>query len=105
MSRTLTVPAPMPDAAEQHISSMRFEIPAVRDLDSMKISKDHVKLWYEVITYDVDGSILQRNQKVVPFIDWPPSFIADVKAVYQKVYADAENSGLILGPGTDEPLE
>ena len=105
MPRTLTNPAPQPAATHQHISGLRFTIPAVRDVDDMVIRKQGVSLWYEVVTYDVEGNITGRKQRVVPFADWPAGFRTDVRNMYSRVQQHAESEGLFLGPGTDEPLE
>ena len=107
MARTLTTPDPQPDATQQHISGIRFEIPAIRNAGdtAMEISKPQVKVWFEVITYDAAGLIVEKQTHYGEFADWPPLFLADVKSVYSRIAAYAESLGLISGPGTDEPLE
>ena len=107
MARTLTTPDVQPDAIQQAISGFRFEIPHIRDAGNteMVISLDQVLVWYEVITYDQAGEIIKKATRVVPFADWPDGFKTDAKGVYDKLYAEAENAGLIAGPGTDNPLE
>lgn len=107
MARTLDTPAPQPDAVQQAISGFRFETPHIRnDADTaMELSRPNILVWYEVITYDNAGSILYKTQRSVPFGNWPANFTVDAKAIYEKLAIDAENAGLILGPGTDELLE
>ena len=107
MARTLTTPDPQPDAIQQAISAFRFEVPHIRnDADTeMEISKLQVLVWYEVITYAGDGSIVKKATRFVKLADWPANFKTDARAVYDKLYLDAENAGLIAGPGVDEPLE
>ena len=107
MARTLTTPDPQPDAIQQAISAMRYEIPHVRNLadTAMEFSKSQIQVWYEVITYASDGTIIKKATRIVPFDDWPTLFKTDVKGAYDRLYTDAENAGLIAGPGTDEPLE
>ena len=107
MARILTTPDPQPDAVQQAISGFRFEVPHVRNAGdtAMEISKPQVQVWYEVITYAADGNIIEKETRIVLFPDWPANFTTDAKAVYDKLYVDAENAGLIAGPGTDEPLE
>ena len=107
MARTLTTPDPQPDAIQQAISAMRFEIPHVRNAGdtSMVISLDQVQVWYEVITHDADGTIIKKAIRIVPFADWSASFKTEVDTVYTHLHAEAEGAGLIAGPGTDEPLE
>lgn len=107
MARVLTTPDPQPDAIQQAISAMRYEIPHVRnDADTaMEFSKPQIHVWYEVITYAADGTIIKKATRVVMLADWPVDFKTDVKSAYDRLYADAENAGLIAGPGTDEPLE
>lgn len=107
MARTLTTPEVQPDAVQQHISGMRFTVPAVRNAGdtAMEISKDQVHVWFEVITYDADGLVIDRQSAYGQFADWPAAFVTDVKEVYARVAAYAESIGLIVGPGTDEPLE
>ena len=107
MARTLTTPDPQPDAIQQAISAMRYEIPHVRNAGdtAMEFSKPQIRVWYEVITYASDGTIIKKAQRIVLFDDWPTLFKTDVKSAYDRLYTDAENAGLIAGPGTDEPLE
>ena len=107
MARTLTTPEVQPDAVQQHISGMRFEIPVIRNAGdtAMEISKPQVRLWFEVITYDAAGLIIDRADHYAQFADWPVAFVTDVKEVYSRVEAYAESLGLIAGPGTDEPLD
>jgi hypothetical protein len=107
MPRTLDTPEVQPDAVQQHISGMRFEIPAVRNVGdtAMEISKNQVRVWFEVITYDAAGLIIDKQTHFGLFADWPAAFLTDVKSVYSRIAAYAENLGLIVGPGTDEPLE
>ena len=107
MARTLTTPDPQPDAIQQAISAMRYEIPHIRnDADTaMEFSRSQIQVWYEVITYASDGTIIKKATRIVNIDDWPAGFKTDVKSAYDRLYADAENAGLIAGPGTDEPLE
>ena len=107
MARTLTTPIVQPDISQQAISGFRIEIPHTRNIGdtAMEIAKDSVSLWYEVITYNSDGIIVKKAQRLVPFIDWPPNFIIDIKAAYGRIALDAQANGLIDGDGTDEPLE
>ena len=107
MGRVLTTPDPQPDAIQQAISAMRFEIPHVRNTGdtAMEISKTQVQVWYEVITYAADGKVIKKATRIVNLADWPAGFKVDAKAVYDRLYDDAENAGLIAGPGVDEPLE
>ena len=107
MARTLTTPDPQPDAVQQAISGFKIEVPHVRNPQDteMEISKPQVKVWYEVITYDGSGAVIKKSTRVVAFGDWTAGFKTDAKAVYDKLYIDAENAGLIAGPGTDEPLD
>ena len=107
MPRTLTTPDPQPDAVQQHISGMRFEIPAIRNAGdtAMEISKGQVRLWFEVITYDTNGVVIDKQTHYAQFADWPPAFVTDVKEVYARIEAYAESLGLIVGPGTDELLD
>jgi len=107
MGRTLTTPDSQPDAVQQAISAMRFEIPHVRNAGDtgMEFSKSQIQVWYEVITYAADGTIIKKATRVIFFDDWPTNFKTDVKSAYDRLYTDAENAGLIAGPGTDEPLE
>jgi len=107
MARTLTTPDPQPDAIQQAISAMRYEIPHIRNAEdtAMVFSKPQIQVWYEVITYASDGTIIKRATRVVPLANWPAGFQIDVKGAYDRLYADAESAGLIAGPGVDEPLE
>ena len=107
MARTLTTPEVQPDAIQQHISGIRFEIPAIRNAGdtAMEISKNQVKVWFEVITYDAAGLIIDKQTAYGQFADWPALFLTDVKSVYSRIADYAETLGLISGPGTDEPLE
>jgi hypothetical protein len=107
MARTLTTPIAQPDETQQAISGFRIEVPHIRNVGdtAMEISKSQVQLWYEVITYNLDGDIVKKAQRIVPFADWPVNFKIDIKAAYAKMMLDAVASGLIDGDGTDEPLE
>jgi hypothetical protein len=107
MARTLTTPIIQPDETQQAITGFRIEVPHVRNLGdtAMEIGKLSVSLWYEVITYNLAGGIIKKAQRIVPFEDWPPNFLLDIKAAYAKMALDAVASGLIDGDGVDEPLE
>ena len=107
MARTLTTPEVQPDAVQQHVSGMRFEIPAVRNVGdtAMEISTGQVNVWFEVITYDAAGLIIDKQTAYGQFADWPALFLTDVKSIYSRIATYAESLGLIVGPGTDEPLE
>jgi hypothetical protein len=107
MARTLTTPITQPDETQQAISGFRIEVPHVRNAGdtAMEISKPQVTLWYEVITYNLDGGIVKKAQRVVPLVNWPVNFKIDIKSAYAKIALDAANAGLIDGDGTDEPLE
>lgn len=107
MARTLTTPVVQPDAVQQAISGFRFETPHVRNAanTAMELSKAQIQVWYEVITYDSAGAIIQKDTRVINLADWPQLFTDDVKSAYSRLMNDAEAQGLIAGPGTDEPLE
>jgi hypothetical protein len=107
MARILTTPELQPNAIQQAISAMRYEIPHVRNVGdtAMEFSKPQIHVWYEVITYAADGAIIKKATRSVPLADWPSGFQIDVKGAYDRLYADAEAAGLIAGPGTDEALE
>ena len=121
MARTLTTPDPQPDATQQAISGFRFETPHVRNAGdtAMELSKLQIQVWYEVITYDTDGVIIKKETRTVPYQEldytdpllpvpvnvWPAGFVTAVKDVYTRLHAEAENAGLIVGAGTDEPIE
>ena len=107
MARTLTTPIPQPPGVQQAIMGMRFEVPHVRNVGdtAMVIDKSQIQLRYEVITFDAAGLFVSRKGRVVKFPDWPASFVANVRSVYEKVMLDAESAGLIAGPGVDEALE
>jgi len=106
MARTLTTPVVQPDATQQAVSEFIVSVPHVADIGGeMIISRAQVQVNYEVITYDSTGTILYRSNRTVNAADWPSGFVADMKEIYARIEADAENAGLILGPGTDEPLE
>lgn len=105
MGRILTTPEVQPDAVQQCISGFRFEVPHTYSGTSMELSKLQIQVWYEVITYDAAGLIVKKETRIVNFADWPAGFKVDARAVYDKLYLDAETAGLIAGPGTDEPLE
>ena len=106
MARTLTTPVPQPDALQQAVSNFQVIVPHVADIGgNMIISRAQVQLIYEVITYDAEGTILYRTSRTVMAADWPANFVTDMKEIYARIESDAENAGIILGPGTDEPLE
>jgi hypothetical protein len=106
MARTLTTPVEQPDALQQAVSTFTVVVPHIADIGgSMIISRAQVQLQYEVITYDADGTILYRTNRTVLASEWPVNFVQDMKEIYARIEADAENAGIILGPGTDEPLE
>ena len=107
MARTLDIPEDLPDAFQQGITSISFNIPhEINETgDAMKINKVEVHVKYSVTTWDNACKVIDNKTRGVIFADWPVAFITDMKAVYAKLELDAENSGLIYGPGTDEPLE
>lgn len=105
MARTLTTPAVQPDAVQQAIVDMRFEIPHYFSDPDMKINKPTVRVWYSVATYDTDGNIISNVKRNVSLVDWPAGFKTDIKGAYAKLHNDAENAGLIAGVGTDEAID
>lgn len=106
MARTLTTPVAQPDVTQQAVSEFVVTVPHIADIGgNMIISRSQVQIRYEVITYDSVGEILRRENRVVMAADWPPAFVTDMKEIYARVEQDAANAGLILGDGTDEPLE
>ena len=107
MARTLTIPEGMPDTIQQGITGVRFEIPHIRNIadTAMEISKPNVRAWYEVTSYDPAGKVISKATRQMLLPNWAAVFTTDVKAMYAKIEIDAENNGLIYGPGVDEPLE
>jgi len=107
MARTLTTPEDLPNAVQQAITGFSFNVPHVRNAGdtAMEMWKAQITVSYEVTTYDIDGNIISRIHRRVDFADWTAGFKTNAKDVYDKLVLDAENNGLIYGPGTDEALE
>lgn len=105
MARDLDTPVAQ-SITQQAITGIRFEIPHIwtGPTSGMAMNKPAIYVWYEVVTYEEDGSVLDRQQRSVKFANWPAVFKTEAKAVYDRLVQDAESNGLILGPGTDEDL-
>ena len=118
MARTLTTPETQPDAVQQAITGFNINVPHTRNAGNtaMELNKLRILVTYNVVTYDPDGEVIETVQRGIPFqiydgnedvtnTIWPAGFVTAVRDVYDRLHADAENEGLIVGPGTDEPIE
>lgn len=107
MARTLTTPLERADGTQQAITRFNVEIPHARNNadDAMIIDKDNVAIKYEVLTFDDNGEIIGCKTTTVGFKGWPAGFKAELRAIYSKIHAHAESTGLIAGTGSDEALE
>ena len=118
MSRTLTTPEIQPDAVQQAITGFNIKVPHVRNAGdtAMVINKLAIVVQYDVISYNAAGEVIEIKQRGIPFqiydeatdettTIWPPNFVLAIRDAYDKLHTDAENEGLIAGPGVDEVIE
>lgn len=97
MARTRTTPESKPaielDTIEQFAVNLAYDATGTVDPDGITFT-------YVVNNRDASGNVIESNTRTIKFANWPASVKADLKAVYTRVLADAENQGLI-GAGTD----
>jgi hypothetical protein len=97
MPRTRNTPTTRPaieiDTVEQFGVVMAYN-------ENGSVDTDNVKFTYIVNNRSSAGDVIESQQRVLPFANWPNPVKAELKAIYLRVLADAESQGLI-GAGTD----
>ena len=64
------------------------------------VNTDLVRFVYTVNNREAGGNVVKSLQRTLMFPDWPAAIKTDLKSIYVKVLADAQNQSLI-GAGTD----
>ena len=97
MTRTRTSPEVKPsvaiDTIEQFGVTMAYDAAGAVDIANVKFS-------YVANNRAADGSVIESQVRELDFQGLPGAVKTDLRAIYNRVLADAEASGLI-GAGTD----
>lgn len=105
MGTSLTTPIPQEDITHQAIVRVDFIVPhkLTPTGDDIVFDKDGIRAIYQVKTYDADMNETNTEVESGAWLSFPQAFKDELKAVYDRLVADAKGKGLI-GVGTDEVL-
>lgn len=106
MGRSLTTPVDTVDIGYQCIDSIHFEIPHGWNATNgaVEMVKPSIRVDVTWTNYGVDGSVLNRDRRVLNFAAWPAAFVTEANSLYSMIESWLESQGLILGAGTTEAI-
>ena len=97
MARTRTTPETQEEITTDYV--MQFGVVMAYN-DNGTPNTDGIKFVYTVNAADANNVVVKSQVRELVFANWPAAVKTELKAIYARVLADAENQGLI-GAGTD----